>query len=171
MKVNNERGFASLAAVFIMLIISLTIMSMTNIAARQGEIFNIDRQEVVLQNAAESAFYEVTAHLENDFEYYGTFENSSTYVKAVNLTINNIPVEVLMKKYDKSINKFPNDDLKTNFSIIAIRTFATAKNIKNNDYNIYKRVYGYMKRIEIVDKKTGEVIEADKNYEFAEYLE
>ena len=167
--INNENGFASLAAIFMMSIIALTIMSMTNIAARQSEIFYIDRQELKLQNAAESAFYEVTAQLENNFEYYGTLGSGD--VKAINFNINDVPVEVLLRKHDKTVENFPKDKINTKYSIIAIRSLATAQNNKYKGYNVYKRVYGYMKRVEIVDGNSDEVIEVDQNYEFTEYLE
>ena len=96
----NESGFATLIAILMMLMISMTIMSVTNLAARQSQIYSYSRQELKLQNAAESAFNEVVAHLTYNDEYYGAY---SSNFKSFDLSVDNVNIKIFLRRREKII--------------------------------------------------------------------
>lgn len=189
----NERGFISLAALFIMLIIAMAAAGMNNFAARQADITQNYKTEIELQNAAESVFGNVTAEVINDPDlnyseynkpYWVTEEETLTNTSAVLGDANtvkyvnseylkdNIKVSVYLAKYNKKISNSGNAVYE---HMIAIMVIAEKENY-NFNRSVYRKVYGYLTR-KVVPKQeedgtiTEDDSESEKYYQFKGYFE
>ena len=174
----NERGFVSVMAIFIMMMMSMAVVGITTLANRQLEIFNFKKQEIKLTNAAESAMNEVIINLKNDDKYYGNLSSntSSSNYKKIEFDIDGISVTVYIRRYEKTRSNIfkeeSNINKKLRLNNIVIEAISEIKNYNYNVGPIFKRIYGYMQKIEVLDVD-DKVIEdeSEKYYEFREYLE
>ena len=176
----NEKGIISLTAICIMLIVSLMIAGMSNIAARQADITRYYKLENHLQCAADSAFNETVAKLSKDSTYGGkllTDENieskydfPSKYPNYTdNLKMNDITVNICIRKIHLKTEQSPNSNEDTHYFRIIIITLAEKENYNYEKYSIYKRVFGYMERTRIRNRETNDIVYEDE-YKFKEYL-
>ena len=149
----NERGFISLTAIFMMFLLSITIVGVLNMAMNQADITRYYKVETKLQNAAESVFNEFVYNLSINDKYYGEAIYDG-WVHNFNSSANDIPVKVYIK---------------TNNNKIAIMAVAEISNYRYGLQPVYKRVYGYMEKtsVESDDNENAE----EYHYEFKEYLE
>ena len=147
----NEKGIISLTALCIMLIISLMIAGVSNIAARQADITRYYKVEIELQNLADSYFNKKLADIAGDFERYKNMDFDTTpeiYSKTVYGREARVTVYMNKSKADEKI---------------VIMTLAELPNYNNGKYAVYKRVLGYIS----VKKKIGE--ENNEEYEFNKF--
>ena len=139
----NERGIISLTALCMMLILSIAIATVRNIAARQADIVKYYRLENELQSAAESYFNEVVANLSQNAKCY---EDNPPSLRS-------FPI----KSFDEQANvtiylRNPNNNE------IIIMSLAEIPNYHYDEYSVYKKVVGYM------------TSEDNEKYEFAGYI-
>jgi len=190
----NERGFVSIVAMFIMLILTMAIAGMNSLAARQADITRNFKTETKLQNAAESVFNKVAVELINDPELeknYGGYtkngwstekelltRNFGKYgpIEAYNEEIINsgndtIKVSIYLRKFRKKIDSLSTTDKTTYEFMIVIMTLAEIENY-NFNYSVYRKAYGYLGRKVIFNKMTGEIDKenSEKEYQFREYV-
>ena len=176
----NEKGIISLTALCIMLIISLMIAGMSNIAARQADITRYYKLENQLQCASESAFNKIIAELSKDSTYGGKlltddniesrYDFSISYPDCTdNFKINSATVNAYIRKIHTKIARSPNSNEDTHYFRILIITLAEKENYNYNKYSVYKRVFGYMERKRVRNRETNDIVYEDE-YKFKEYL-
>ena len=176
----NERGIISLTALCMMFILALMIAGTANIAARQADMTRFFKVETQLQNAAESAFNETVVKLLKD-STYNEHLRDDTDIESKNrfnvtdpdwtneLYINDIKVNVYLKKYHIKTEHSPNNDEDTHCFRIVIMTLAEKDNYNNGQYPVYRSVYGYLERKRIRNRDTNDIV-YENDYEFKEYL-
>ena len=177
---HNEQGIISLAALCIMLIVSLMIAGVSNIAARQADITRYYRVENQLHCAADSVFIETVAKLSQDSTYDGKLMTDDNIERMYNFYIGNpdytnkfamsdITVNMYLRKIHIKTEQSPNPNEDTHYFRIIIMTLAEKENYNYGTYSIYKRVFGYMERKRIRDRETNDIVYEDE-YKFKEYL-
>ena len=141
----NEKGIISLTALCIMLIISLMIAGVSNIAARQADITRYYKIENELQILADSYFNMMLADISGNFEKYKTMDfDTKAKVYSANVYGNEAKVTINIKKS------------KTHEKII-IMTLAELPSYNSGKYSVYKRVLGYISvRKKIDEEDSGE---------------
>ena len=187
----SERGFVSITALLLMLIIAIMIAGMGNFAARQADIMRNFKVETELQCAAESTFNEAALELINDPDLSS---NINGYVKQDWITeaelINkeslyanlkhvdayrdkkiseDLTVHIYLRKYKKELENLSNDKQVVNDFMIVIMTLAEKTNYSFNR-SVYKKVYGYLSRTVKVNRETKDIDYEDGHYKFKEYF-
>lgn len=147
----NERGIISLTALCIMLILSLSIAGMSNIAARQADITRYFKVETELQNLADSYFNMKVADISSNFENYKTMDFATT-PEVHNVTTINGHEATVTVYMDKS---------KT-YKKIVIMALAELPNYNYGKYAVYKRVLGYISVKKKIDEENNEEYEFNK---------
>ena len=176
----NEKGIISLAALCMLLVISLIIAGMSNIAARQADITRYYKIETQLQCAADSAFNKTIAKLLQDSTYDGNLSKDddieSRYNFSIsypdyadNFTTNGITTNIYLRKIHLRTEQSPNAEEDTHYFRIIIMSLAEKENYNYDKYSVYKRVFGYMERKRIRNRETNDIIYEDE-YKFKEYL-
>ena len=190
----NERGFISIVAMFIMLILTMAIAGMNSLAARQTDITRNFQTETALQNAAEGVFNKVAVELINDPDLE---KNYSGYIKDgwsteeillrrnfgkvgpieaykeenINYGDNTIKVSVYLRKFRRKIDSLSTNEIITYEYMIDIMTLAEIENYNFNN-SVYRKAYGYLGRKVIFNKVTDEIDEenSEHEYKFREYV-
>ena len=146
----NEKGIISLTALCMMLILSLMIAGVSNIAARQADITRYFKIETELQNLADSYFNMMLADISGNFENYKTMEFDTT-PKVYPATI-----------YGKEAKVTVYLEKSTTYEKIVIMTLAELPNYNYGKYSVYKRVLGYISVKKKLDEENNEEYEFDK---------
>ena len=144
-----------------MVILSISIATVKNIAARQADIVRYYRIENDLQAAAENGFNEVVANLSKNAKYYDPLDNNTKYLKSKNVVINDHSITV--KLYAKKA---------VNSKKIFIMSLAQLPTYNYDKYPIYKKIVGYMSAKtpnNLNDESTVDQNE-DEKYEFTGYI-
>ena len=163
-----------------MLIISLIIAGISNIAARQADITRYFKIETQLQCAADSAFNKTIAKLLQDSTYDGNLSKDDDIESRYNFsisyrdytdkfTINSITTNVYIRKIHIRIEQSPSAEEDTHYFRIIIMSLAEKENFNYNKYSVYKRVFGYMERKRIRNRETKDIT-YENEYKFKEYL-
>ena len=176
----NEKGIVSLTALCMMLIISLMIAGVANVAARQADITRYFKFENQLQNVAESAFNETVVKLLKDSTYGGKLRTDDDIENKYDFTvtspdctdtlnIDDIIANVYIKKFHVRIENSPTPDEDTHYFRVMIISLAEKENYHYNKYSVYRRVFGYIEKKRIRNRETNDIIYEDE-YKFKEYL-
>ena len=147
----NEKGIVSLTALCIMLIISLMVAGVSNIAARQADITRYYKIETQLQNLAESHFNMMLADISGNFEKYKKMDfDTSPKVYSAKIYDQEAIVTIYMNKSKRNEK-------------IAIMALAELPNYTYGKYSVYRRVLGY---VSVKKKADGE---DNDEYEFNKF--
>ena len=159
----NERGIiSSTTALFVMLILTISIATVKNIAARQADIVRYYRIENELQAAAESHFNEFVANLSKDSAYYGKLDIKGQ-LKEHKVTLKSSNEQANVTVYLKRSNTYKK---------ILIMSLAELPNYSQNSSNIYKKVVGYMSLVpsSTTPDSDADISPEEENYEFTGYI-
>ena len=152
----GEKGIISLTALCIMLILSLMIVGVSNIAARQADITRYYKIENRLQNLADSYFNMTIANMSRDFERYKymNFDKISE-VHSATIKYEQEELEAIVTVYVSKTKEVEKD-------VIVIMALAELPNYNYGKYAVYKRVLGYISVKKKIDEDNNEEYEFDK---------
>ena len=173
----NERGFISLTALFVMIMLAITVRGVTDIARNQADITRFYKLETRMQNAAESAFNQSVSEIINNESFNGqalSFDLSLDSYVSRSLTVDGINVTVYLKTKKRKIKNFPSDNEDTYFYVTVLNSLAEIPQYFYDYGNAYRRVSGYMEKIEVIDRESNTKVDGYEQYEkfkFKEYLD
>ena len=133
----NERGIISLTALCMMLVLSLSIAGVANMAARQADMVRYSRLENQLQNLAESYFNMKLAEISGNFAEYENMDFDTT-PKIYSVKINESSTQIIEAKVTIYMKKSKPHE------VIVIMALAELPNYIHGKYSAYRSVAGYV---------------------------